>query len=638
MLMSSVFGRFRTVIGSLLFVALGMLSACGGGSGASSSSGATATPSACSNCGAAVVTLTDAPGDFLSYIVNVTSLKLTRSDGTFVEMVPTTTQVDFAQLVNLSEVFSAKQIPAGSYTSASVTVDYAGATIVVDNGTTGVTISAANLINGSTSLPLAAPNPTQMTLTLSLSSGGPLVVTQGSIANLALDFNLLASNAVAPSNTNPTTVTVNPVLTASLAPDATKQLHVRGGFVSADTTAGSYVVDVHPFTNDNDDGGQLTVLTTPTTTYAINGTSYTGAAGLTALAAIAPKTMTSALGTWDATGKTFTASSVQAGSSVVGTMNDAVEGTVVARSGNTLTVANARLHQMQHAGIAYSHQVTVTVGASTTVTALGNSGALSIQDISVGQHVQVSGPVTAATQTTAASVDATAGTVTLVPTQLVGVVNAIAGNVLTLTLQSLDLVDASKLDFKGTGTNTANDATASAYTVSLPAALSTSAIANGAPVQLSGLVAPFGMAPPDFMATSIADYALSGAVLHIRFAPPGNTTPFTSLAASALVISQATVQASAQHTLQVGPVHSDPATLSAGIQLVPDSAASRTEFAIVHAAGQSVDSFSTFADFESALATDLNGTNAVLELLAQGPLNNSTGALSVDKMVIMLGN
>jgi hypothetical protein len=79
-----------------------LLAACGPGGGSmgggSTGGGGLATPQACTtNCGGALVTLTDAPGAFISYIVNVESLQLTRSDGTVVQMVPVSTQVDFAQ-------------------------------------------------------------------------------------------------------------------------------------------------------------------------------------------------------------------------------------------------------------------------------------------------------------------------------------------------------------------------------------------------------------------------------------------------------------------------------------------------------------------------------------------------------------
>ena len=65
---------------------------------------------------------------------------------------------------------------------------------------------------------------------LKLDPSHPLFIAPNAVANLALDFNLASSNTITPSNTAPTTVTVNPVLTASLAPDAAKMLRVRGSF------------------------------------------------------------------------------------------------------------------------------------------------------------------------------------------------------------------------------------------------------------------------------------------------------------------------------------------------------------------------------------------------------------------------
>src|SRR5438477_8931877 len=73
------------------------VSGCGGGSG-SPMSGQMAPAS-----GVAMVTLTDAPGDFLSYQLAVVSLKLTSADGTAVETLPAPSKVDFAQLVDLAE-------------------------------------------------------------------------------------------------------------------------------------------------------------------------------------------------------------------------------------------------------------------------------------------------------------------------------------------------------------------------------------------------------------------------------------------------------------------------------------------------------------------------------------------------------
>ena len=193
---------FKRLRGLVAGVGAALLAACGAGGGSSMGGSPTVTPQSCTgSCGGALVTLTDAAGDFDSYIVKIVSLQLTRADGTFVETLPVTTQVDFTQLVNLSEIISAAQIPAGKYVSAKLTLDYAGATIVVDNGAAGVTIAAGNILNGATAnaatntaaLPLAAPNPTQVTLTLQLANDAALIVTPGTIAHLALDFNLAAS-------------------------------------------------------------------------------------------------------------------------------------------------------------------------------------------------------------------------------------------------------------------------------------------------------------------------------------------------------------------------------------------------------------------------------------------------------------
>ena len=164
--------KYLSIRNLLLAAGLGALAACGGGSG----SGSSGVQSLGTSTGAAMVTLTDAPGDFLMYKVVVSSITLTRDDGTVVETVPTPTPVDFSQLVNLSEVISAAQVPQGRYVSAQLTLDYLNATnpavITVDNGASGVTVPTSN-IQDSTGAALTAP----LTISLTLPAGTPLVVT-----------------------------------------------------------------------------------------------------------------------------------------------------------------------------------------------------------------------------------------------------------------------------------------------------------------------------------------------------------------------------------------------------------------------------------------------------------------------------
>jgi hypothetical protein len=626
----------------LWLMAVWALAACGGSGGGmstmSSSGPAQSTAQACSNCGMAVVSMTDAPGDFISYMVNVVSLKLTRADGTVVETVPVTTQVDFAQLVNLSEIISADQIPAGDYVSAAMTLDFASATIVVDNGTTGVTIAAGSVINGATSMPLAAPNPTQMTLTLDLSRNN-FVVTERAIANLALDFNLAASNTIAPSDTNPMTVTVNPVLTASLVPDATKQIRVRGPLVSVDAGTGSFIINVRPFFNSSGTAGQFTVNTAATTAFSINNVSSAGGAGLTQLAAVAAGTMVVAYGTWDKTSQTFTASNVLAGSSVPGMMHDSVEGTVLSRSGNTLTVADGVIFPLETDGGAddmrWSRQLTATVGTGTMVTEDGQMGAFTIQDISVGQHLQLSGKL-GQDSSGGPTLDATAGSARLMQTTLSGTVTALAANLVTVNLNTLDGQMPARFNFAGTGTSTANDASAAAYSVGVPAALPTTSLSVGAPVRFAGFVAPFGQAPPDFNASTLLSFAQTRALLDLKWPPSGSTAPFATLTSTELLITQAMLQTTTEHFIRIAFESFDPTTLASGLELIPDPAAGNLWLSIAHIKNQTSENFSAFADFTAALKTDLNGTNAVVQIAADGPYDSTSGTMSLDQMVVVI--
>jgi len=665
-----------------------LVNACGGGGGSMSMN-----PPPPGSTGTAMVTLTDMPGDFLSYMVNVVSLKLTRSDGTTVETVPVTTTVDFAKLVNLSEVISAEQVPEGSYSGVSLTLDFNAATIVIDNGAGGITVPAANIINGATSSPLVSPN-SQVTLTLQLPSGSPLVITNGTVSHLALDFNLSASNTVAPSTITSSTmasavmVTVNPVLVASLTPDVTRPIRVRGPLVSVTNTASqtSYTVKVFPFFTDADDGmGQVVVYTTTTTAFTINGSAYTGNAGLSALAALPAGTLTLALGTFDTTANVFTAAQVFAGTSVPGAGLDSVEGTVVARSGNVLTVSNAFFEPEEGGGVSggevmsaaggtsdnamgtntmgnntmggtmsgstmgsnmgaddfgFFGQVLVTVASTTLVTEDGQSGTFGPQDISVGQHLQAFGKF-GTDASGNRTLDASSGSVRLMVTRAWGQFTSSASGVLTMSLQALDGRRPSDFNFAGTGSGTmgTNDATASAYTVSVPAALSLPALTAGFPVAFDGFVTPFGSAPPDFAAVTLVNFATANALLHLEWQEPGPTAPFVAtLSASNVMMTQTTVQSAAEHVIFIGPVREDPGTVSAGLSFVPNTAASSMIFAIGHRMSWQFQVYTSFSDFISALAGDLNGTTALVRVEAEGPYDFSTGVLSASFMAVVLSD
>ncbi len=599
-----------------------------------------------------MVTITDDPGDFLSYIVNVTSLQLTRSDGTSVETVSTATQVDFSQLVNLSEVISAQQVPAGKYVSASITLDYGAGTtadpnavIVVDNGAGGVTVPAANIINGATNAALVSPN-NQVTLTLQLPSAAPLNITAGKVANFALDFNLAASNTVnpaAPTAATPAsgvTVTVNPVLSASLVPDTTKQIRVRGPLVSVNNMGSdsSYTVNVRPFYSNSGTQGQVVVTTTAATNFTINGTGSVGSAGLTAMAALAAGTLTAAYGSYDVAAQTFTAATVYAGTSIPGAGLDSVEGTVISRTGDVLMISHGIGCDRDGDSPWFARQIAVTVGASTMVTEDGQSGSFGPQDISVGQHAQLFG--TFGTDSSGnKTLDATSGSARLMVTPLWGSYTSEASGVVTLALQSLDGKPASVFNFAGTGTSSMQDATAGAYTVNVPSSLAIPTTNPGAPIRFFGFVEPFGMAPPDFAATTLVSFANTVGRLTVFWAPPGLTAPFVApLSATNVVISQANLQSAWIESLRIGPERLKPGAVSSGLTFVPNMAATMTQFAIGHVKSHKIDSYSDFGDLITALNTDLNGMTTLLGVAASGPYDSTSGTLSVNSAIFILND
>jgi hypothetical protein len=405
-----------------------------------------------------------------------------------------------------------------------------------------------------------------------------------------------------------------------------------------DAGAGTYLVNVHPFEDDNaTDSGQTTVTTTASTTFTINGVNVVGGAGLAQLATLPAGTMTAAFGTLDKTTMTFTATNVLAGTSVVGSGGDGVQGSVLSRNGDTLTIANGDTMSAQGGeDVHYVRQLTATIGSGTSVSALGGNGALTTQDISVGQRIELSGTLStdASGNTT---LDATSGTAVLLPTRIVGTVSGTPTNgVATIALQAVDGQDPATFNFAGTGATSAQDAVASAYTVAIPQALSVGGLSAGAPVGFVGTVTPFGAAPPDFDAATIVDFANTAAQLHVEWPDPGQTTPFATLTNAQVSIAPSLLAAADEFELSIGPERVAVSSLTSGINLTPDLSAASPVYLIVteNADTEQETSYSTFNDFVTALTQALNGSATVSSISAEGGFDASSGTMSVSRMVV----
>ena len=622
----------KTLCASLAACGVLLLSGCGndGMSGmGSTATGGMNTPAACSsaNCGPAMLTMTDAKGDFLSYTVNMTSLQLQTAGGASVETLPAVTKVDFAQLVDLTEVISAGQIPAAEYVSATVTLDYTGANITADDGTgTAVTLKPVD----STGAALTGP----LTVTVKLDNTHHLMITAGRTSRLAFDFNLAASNTV---DLTTATVAVSPTLVASVVPSDNKQVRVRGQFVSASTTANDFVLNVQPFHDQTNTNGQATVTVGMATTYQVNGMAYVGAAGLAALAALPANTMVAAFGSLQ-TGtstQTFTATTVLAGTSFENPAKDSVSGTVIARSANTLTLRRATICGRDGDFESENHDVTVTVADGTVVSEAGATGTFTIADISVGQHIDAFGTVSSSNGTK--TLDATAGSVRLDITSAWGVLTALGSGSVTVNLQSLDGLPVSAFNFAGTGAAAASDANATAYVIDT-GALSQTGLAVKSPARVAGFVTAFGKAPPNFTAQTLVNFSGVPEALVVDWAQKGSATAFSGLTATSTTLQLDLTGVDKLHFIQIGPQTIDLTTLATPPVIMADAMATNEIFAIGHRGKYQTENFNTFASFITALSADLTPTATVVDLAATGQYDSTANTFTVTRLAVLIND
>ena len=466
---------------------LAALSACNSSSDSSNNSA--------SDSGEVTIGLTDAPGDFTTYTVDVVSLTLTKANGAVVETVPVKTRVDFAQYTDMTEFFTAATIPSGTYVSATLTLDYSNADIQVE-GDDGSSIPVSILQDeDGTAL-------TMLELNVHLEDKNALFIAPGIPAHLNLDFDLNASNSVDLNNGSPI-VTVSPYLLADVNVESSKLVRARGPLKSVDTAASSFTLVIRPFVHALTGGdarfGLLNVTTADNTVFDINGSVFQGGAGLTELSQQTALTAVVVIGDLKFNPRRFEATEVRAGSSVAGGTLDAVTGSVISRAGDVLTVKGATLIRQDGSAV-FNDDVTVTVGDNTIVHKQLSMGAVTIADISVGQRITLFGSITS-DQPQNMTMDATNGYAHLLFTSLRATVNGTSP--LTLNVQSINGRRIALFDFSGTGAT--ENADPANYEIDT-GAINIDSITNGDVVKVRGFVKPFGKTDSaDFSAQTIVN-------------------------------------------------------------------------------------------------------------------------------------
>jgi hypothetical protein len=610
--------------------------------------------------GTAVVTVTATPSTdtFIAYRVGLDSVQLQTSDGKkTLKVLPAGTTVDFVNLLNLSEVLGIATAGKGTYTSAVITLDYSAAQIVYDDGSVnGLQLSPVNASGQAVG---------QVAVSANLDPSNPVRIAAKQSAQLALNFNLAATNIV---NVSAKTVTITPMFAASALPIDSKQVLMRGPLVGVNSSSLLFTTGVMPFGGTVSGLGEFTVAASDVTTYEINGLASTGATGLvqigalsagmpivtygtltssttttnTAVATTTPattdgttttSTATPLTGTTEVSSTTstvsFTASQVLAGSSVQGSGLDRVSGVVSARSGNTLAIEDGTLIASDGSNTFIAGTSIIAIGPNTAVTILGQGAvnANSPQQISVGSTIDAFG--TATTTSSGVTLDASAGRVRLDPTTAAGLVTVQGSGGLSLDLGLLGGRAVNIYDFVGTGSDP------NQYTVTTGALQLVNSVA-GAPVVVSGFPNSFGVAPPDFTATTLLDPTTISAELVVDWGA-GTAAPFTTFDTSAISLDVLNTSIGLRHQIQVGSQAINILGLSSDPQIAP-ATGSATIFSIGHSSSGTTESFNSYASFITQLQSELNGTVLVTGITAVGQYTASSFAFSANSITLFLNN
>jgi hypothetical protein len=608
-----------------------------------------------SGFGIAWVTLSETPAEFTSYTVNVDSVTLTgQTVGAYTLGGTAVETVDFTKLDKISELWSAASVPNDTFTSASIVLDYTNANIsvmvngvptqakVVDSTGAAVTAQTINIALDPTNTLTVQPTPA--------SSSG---------VRLAINFDLAASNVVN-MGTSPPTVTVKPYLTAATSASDTKPVRVRGPLINSSVGVGSYTVFLRPFFDETNSLGSLTIFNDPNTTvYTINGTTYVGSAGLTALSQTsAGTTMTAAYTTYEpsatlnaaVTAGKFNSTFVVAGSTLEDFYTQGLEGDVIARSGNTLTVRGSTLQLNSGASQYNDADAVVLLGPATIVTADDNTTltGLNYNSVSVGQHIIARGlyelPASGVVTLDASSSTSTnQGSVRLVSTQLWGPLVSSAAGSAVLNLQTIDNWPVSNYNFTGNGAAAVTPASFAVNTGSLAVP---AGVAAGSPVWIDGVTTPFGSAPPDFNAYALNAEVSVPARLQVDWTSAGTTAPFTTLTATGLTID---LSAASAGVIRIGSESIDlKSATSVSPLIVPQPAPAPTAglpaaflplFAIGNltatAATTAIAVYNSFPAFVTQLPTSIVAATPALHFVAAGTYNRSSNTFTASSIDVV---
>jgi hypothetical protein len=273
---------------------------------------------------------------------------------------------------------------------------------------------------------------------------------------------------------------------------------------------------------------------------------------------------------------------------------------------------------------------------------------LNYNSISVGQHVIARGiyslPASGVTTLDATGSSSTnTGSVRLETTELFGTVVSSGAGGVVLDLANIEYWPVSIYDFAGNG---AAGVTPTAYeinsgTLALPAGTVT-----GGPLWVDGISAPFGSAPPDFLATSLNAEPSVPARLQVAWTA-GTTTPFATLTASGLTIDLANTHLGPA-VIEIGAETIQLKSLAATPNIVPQPAPAVTAglppvFLPSYAIGNlsatanttTITVFNSFAPFVTQIPKSVVAATPALQFVAMGVYNRATNTFTASSIDVV---
>lgn len=591
-------------------LSLGLM-ACGGG-GSTDSGSAIEAASSDDEFAKLSVSLTDAEGDFLTYQVDVTNISLTRSNGAVINLLPQTTTIDFAQYVEVTELLTILDAPAGRYDSASMSLDFSNAQVTVQNDA-GEPVLADVVDEEGQAL-------SEVTVEIMFNDQSGFVLRPGVPAQITLDFDLDASNTIE-INGDTATVTVQPLLIADTILEEPKPFRLRGLLARVDIDESSFTMDLRPFRARSGAFGSADVQTTEATGFEVDGVVLNVVEGLAALEDKDSGTAIVTEGEWDRDAREYVATAVYAGSSVPWDQADILRGTVAAREGNILSVRGAIVH-LSTGSFVFNDTFTVELADTTIVTKRGEDES-SIADISVGSAIYATGVVTDS------SMNSAEGIVRIKASN-------IAGTVVSVSPLIMDLIYINGrrgiiYDFSGTGTSVDTDADPDNYEVNT-STLDLSGVVVGDPIRARGFAADFGVAPEDFYASTLAEVAHIRGHMVINYGSEGSVNAITSIDESGVQLD--ITDSPFRHHILIAGIPLNLESLDLTPLVVPGG--ERGVYTIWIDGRLEVYTF--YAEFVEAIEGDLGGGASVVKFDAQGFFDRALNTFTSKRFGVVLNN